>query len=377
MRVVHLITGLNRGGAETMLARLVGEGTREGDEHHVLSLLAPGPVADELRGHGIEPEGYGMRRGWPGAGAIPWLAGQLRSRRPDVLQTWMYHADLLGSLVAPPMGIPMAWNLRQASFEPGRTRSSTRGVAAILAGMSGWLPDAIVCGSRSAQRAHHRIGYDDTRMVHIPNGYDSDRYIPDPAARGAVGTELGIPGDVPLLVHVARFHPQKDHATMVHAIGRLQATWPRLAVALVGDGTGPGNEVLSAWTAACPRPGEFLRLDRRADIPRLLAAADIACLSSRSEGFPNALAEAMLCGTPCASTDVGDAAAIVGDAGFLCAPGDPLALAGAIDRLLSLDPMARRALGERARRRVATRYTLPAVYARYLNLYRELLAARA
>jgi glycosyltransferase involved in cell wall biosynthesis len=118
----------------------------------------------------------------------------------------------------------------------------------------------------------------------------------------------------------------------------------------------------------------IILLGERDDIPQLFAALDLLALASCSEGFPNVLGEAMACGVPCVTTDVGDAARIVGDTGFVAPGGNDPAFAAALDRALSVSPSERKELGARARARIIETYSIDVVAERYAGLYHEVLA---
>jgi glycosyltransferase involved in cell wall biosynthesis len=114
-------------------------------------------------------------------------------------------------------------------------------------------------------------------------------------------------------------------------------------------------------------------LGYRSDIEYLLPVVDVLCLSSAfGEGFPNVLGEAMACGIPCVSTDVGDARSIVGDTGLIVPVRDPASLAHAIIDLIDRGPAARGHLGRAARERIEAEYSLPRIVEQYAALYSEL-----
>jgi glycosyltransferase involved in cell wall biosynthesis len=177
---------------------------------------------------------------------------------------------------------------------------------------------------------------------------------------------------------VARFDPQKDHQNFVRAAGRLASERPDLHFMLVGKGCDADNDRLAGWIAATGAAGRFHLLGLRTDVARLLAALDVAVLSSAfGEAFPLAVGEAMACAVPCVATDVGDTARIIGDTGRIVAPRDAPALAAAVLELLALSGAERAALGAAARERIEVRFSLPAVAARYAALYDELIDGHA
>lgn len=375
MKVVHVITGLGVGGAETALHRLLSHWDRRRFQAEVFSLTDEGPMADRIRALGVPVRTIGMRPGLPDPLGLIRLAGWLRAARPDLVQTWMYHADLLGGLAAKyAVRAPVVWGVRHANLDPHVNKRSTVWTAKTCARLSHRLPARIVCCAEVVLKVHARIGYDESKMVVIPNGFDLEAFRPDPAARPVVRRELGIPAEAPLVGLIGRFHPQKDHRTFIGAAALLHEQMPDVHFLLAGTGVTWENEILAGWIRAAGIQERCHLLGRRDDVPRLMAALDVAASSSVGEGFPNIIGEAMACGVPCAVTDVGDSAQIVGDTGRVVAPGAPEALARALHELLAAGREERLRLGDAARRRIEEKFSISAVVARYEQLYEEVAA---
>ncbi|MEB3328318.1 MAG: glycosyltransferase, partial [Candidatus Sericytochromatia bacterium] len=285
-----------------------------------------------LRAAGIAVHSVGLPRGRVTLAGLRRLRGLVADLRPDVLQTWLYHADLLGGLVGRAEGVPaIVWNLRNSYLRADRTSRTTRLVAWLCARLSRRLPDAIVSCSRQALETHAALGYDRARMQVIPNGYDMAHLMPDPAARARLRAAWGVEPETCLLGLVGRWDPIKGHAVLLDALARLarHAPTPWRCV-LVGAGVDTGNATLQQLVAAHSLGNQVRCLGPRDDVPAVMAALDLHVLASDGEAFPNVLAEAMACGTPCVTTDVGDAALIVGETGWVVPPRSPEALAGAL-----------------------------------------------
>ncbi|WP_374434432.1 glycosyltransferase [Inhella sp.] len=368
-RVLHLISGLGQGGAETALERLLHSARAQNPEiaQEVLSLGGLGPVGERLRAAGFSVQSLGLsgRRPWRLLGLWSWLRAR---RQGALLQTWMYHADLLGALLARPAGIRrLVWNVRQTGLGATDIRPGTRLVVRLCAWLSG-RPAAIVTNARSALTVHAAQGYRAACFHWIPNGFDTQTFRPDAQARQALRREWGVADDELLVGLVARLDPQKDHANFLQAAARLHQAWPAARFVLVGSGI-PQDAALGAEIARLKLP--VLRLDNRADIPAVLSALDLFCLSSRAEGFPNVLGEAMACARACVSTRCGDAAELLPPE-CLAPPQDPEALAQALLRWAQAGAAARQALGERLRAKVQAEFPQQAVWPRYLALYESL-----
>jgi glycosyltransferase involved in cell wall biosynthesis len=369
MKVMHVIINLGIGGAELMLRRLV----MAQQPATVVSMMEVGPVGRMLQSSGIEVIALGMRGAWDLPRVFLALYRLLRARRPDVVQTWMVHADLIGGLAARRAGIrAVIWGIRTTDFSG--TSRGTRLIRWCCARLSSAVPAAIACAAEASRRSHEAIGYDASRMVVIPNGFDTDRFRPDPAVRQRVREQLGIGATELVFGHVGRWNYAKDHPNFVQAAALLahallqnrEAAVPRLV--MVGRAVDTGNAGLARALAETGHGGQFLLLGERDDVPDLLQAFDLFCLSSRTEGFPNVVGEAMACGVPCVVTDVGDAAMLVGDTGWVVPKEDPAALGEAL-RQAALEPAARRRhRAAAARQRIVDEFSMERVCQRFGEL---------
>jgi glycosyltransferase involved in cell wall biosynthesis len=369
-RIVHVITGLPVGGSQMMLSKLLSAMDRQSWEPEVISLRDVGEMGERIRSMGIVVRALEMRESLGDAAALPKLIGWLRDRPPHLVQTWLYHADLIGGLAAWWTRVPVIWGIRQSDLAPRDTKRSTLWIARTCARLSHRIPRRIVCCSEAARRFHTAMGYASEKMVVIPNGFDLRSFHPDPEARESVRRELGLPATAPLIGLVARFDTEKDHRTFVQAAARLHALKPEVHFLLCGQDVDSSNPQLGAWLASDEIRSRCHLLGPRDDIPRLTAALDIATSSSYGEGFPNVVGEAMACGVPCVVTDVGESAAIVGDTGLVVPPKDPAALADGWRALLEA-PATRERLGSAARWRVANEFDITRIANRYSTVYDE------
>jgi glycosyltransferase involved in cell wall biosynthesis len=370
-----VITGLEVGGAETMLAKLLPHLLKAGFDRVVAPLVDGGAIGDALRAQGVPVRPLGMRRGLPDPRGLVALKRVIAQERPHLIQTWMYHADLLGGLAAR-LGsrVPVIWGLRGGTLDRRQLKAGTYIAGRLCAATSGWLPAHIICCSEAVLASHASAGYRRSRMSVIPNGFDTERFRPDSEAHAALRTELGLPSDTLLVGLAGRLDPVKDHQSFIRAAGLAAPGSPRLHFVLCGEGVTRDNRVLDAWLQATGHPERFSLLGVRSDMPRVSAALDVAVSSSVMEGFPNVVGEAMSCAVPCVVTDVGDSARIVADTGWVVPPSNPEALAVAISEAVGLPSAERAALGQRARQRLIDHYSLDRVAERYCERYRAVLA---
>lgn len=374
MKLAIVITGLTTGGAEMMLLKVLERLDRRRFSPHVISLTTKGEIGARVEALGVPVECLGMPSGRFSPTKFLRLVGRLRKMHPDAVHTWMYHADLLGGLAARLAGIrAVGWAIRHSNFSSSHSKRSTFWVMKTCAVLSSRIPRRILCCSQIGKDIHVSAGYDEEKMVVIPNGFDLARFHPDADARVTVRAELGLSEDTPLVGLIARLDPQKNHAGFFEAAERIYRSRPDAHFLLAGMGVSGNNVALRRVIQQAGVGGSTHLLGRREDMPRLMAALDVLASSSFGEGFPNVLGEAMACGVPCVVTNVGDSAEIVGETGRVVAPGDMAALAHEIVDVLGLSDEKRRALGARARERVQARYRIGSVVRQYEEFYEHLI----
>jgi len=378
IRLAIVSSGLGVGGAESMLARMVPRLKELGIAPVVVSLRDIGPTGRLLQRAGIEVRALELPH-LRAVHALPAAVHWLRSWRPDLIQGWMYHGNVaaIGAAAVLRRRVPVVLGVRASltrlSGEPWALRA-TIGLGARLADRAA----AVIYNAQAARIQHEAIGYPARCGLVIPNGFDTERFAPDPSARLAVRRELGLPEGASLVGLFARWHPMKDHATFLRAAARIAAARPEIRFVLAGTAVDARNARLLAMIAAQGLGAQVALLGERADLPRLTAALDVACLaSSRSEGFPNVLGEAMSCGVACVTTDVGDAAAVVASPGAVVAPGDADAYARAVIAAIDVSGTERALRAQALRRRVIEHYSLDAVARRYADVYANLYASLA
>lgn len=210
------------------------------------------------------------------------------------------------------------------------------------------------------------MGYDNNKMIVIPNGFDLARFTPSPEAGISVRDEFHLGKCAKLVGLVARFDPQKNHKGFFEAASLIHQKRPDIHFLLAGEGIEASNPELWKYVEQAEIQNVTHLLGCRKDVPRLMAALDVlASSSSYGEAFPNVLGEAMACGAPCVVTDVGDSAQIVGNTGRVVRIGDMEALAKRILELLAMDLEQRRALGMKARLRIKENFDVRKITLKY------------
>ena len=366
--VIHIVVGLEIGGAELMLKRLVLECAQDQTyKQTVISLTESGAVGEALRSEGINVVQMNMRSILGLPVVIYKLVQILKARQPNAVFTWMYHADLIGGIAAYISGVRnIIWGVRNTQI-PQSTISSTGLIIKLCAFLSYFIPRIIVCNAHAGRDGHVKLGYCDKKMIVISNGYDLKLFQPTPELQKAVRKKLGIIETAKIVGVVGRYDELKDYHNFVKAISRVTDRIDNGYFFMVGKGLTKENDELMSWIYAAKVEDKVI-LFGQVNPHDLYAAMDFYCLASKAEGFPNVVAEAMAMETPCIVTDVGDAKIIVGDHGKVVPPSDPRQLADAIIEMLEMTDDRAREMGIAARASIIERYSISKISQEYIQL---------
>ena len=378
LHVLHLITGLGLGGAETSLFRLVRALQGQDIDSTIVSLLPDGALREEFCSLGVPVSDLGMtsiRSAFP----VLWrFRSHVVARRPDIVQTWMYHADLVGSLGRlTGLRQPLVWNVRHTDLSGPTTRSRTRLVARACAVLSHSAPSAIVACSEESRDAHVAFGYSSSAFTVIHNGYDTTEFVPCPTSRRDVRNELGIGPEDVVVGYCSRWHPDKDVPTFLRAASIATSHDPGIRFVVWGEGLSRDNRELAEFVDTLSPHPRIHCLGTRKDVPRLMNGVDLGTLSSVTEGFPNTIAEFMACGIQCVATDVGATARVLADTGVLVRPSDPNALATAWLTMLRWPRSRRQRAAESARRHIVDNFGMSGTAKAYSELWTGVVAKDA
>lgn len=377
-RVVHVISSLDVGGAEVLLLSLVTRLRDAGFDSEVVVLGAGDALKSEFLRMGIPVHQIGMaRKSFPGVGQVVRLMRLGRALRPDLIQGWMAHGNLAGVLlrIALFRSVPLLWSVHQTlgqyDAQPLNTRFSLRALALLS-----WIPHRIIYVSRTSRAEHRAMGFRDAKAVHVPNGVDTHVFSGGPERRASARAALGLGESARVIGHVARFHPKKDQNTLLSALASLLPGNDDALAVLIGQGLTQDNPALQPWSRDARLADRLLLLGPRPDIADLLPGFDVFCLSSAyGEACPVVILEAMSSGIPCIVTDVADAAWMLGGTGAVVPPGDPLALAAALQRMLNLSPEAATLASRQARERVLEVFSQERMMESYREMYRAAIEA--
>lgn len=360
-----------------MLLRLCMGLSAQGVTSRVVSLGGPGELAQEFEAQGIQVVPLGMNRPHRLVSGILALRKVARDFVPDVVQGWMYHANLVSLFARDvlPLPAPVVWNIRRGLDDLSQRKRSTQAVIRASAWLSGRARAVIYCSAESRQQ-HEALGFGAHAARVLGNGFDTSLFAPNLESREALRRELGFGPDDVVIGNVGRYDVAKGHCHLLEAFARVSQSHPHARLLCVGRGVSWRAAERDGVSIAEPVRQKIRLLPERPGIHRLYSALDLYCSSSIAEGFPNAVAEAASCAVPIVATDTGATREIVGAGGIIVTPRSGAALARGIIALLRESPPRRCAIGIEARRGIADRHSLQAVVKSYKALYEEVAASR-
>jgi len=376
MNVLHIITCLDNGGAEAVLYRLVTADKK--NVHYVISLMSNGIYSKLLKVADIPVYCLNMPRSSVTYSGLSKLFRLIKQINPDVIQTWMIHADLLGGIISRISGSKnIVWGVHSSNLDPYKTSLKSRLVYRLCALLSKAIPSAIISCSDVGASVCVSLGYSKEKMIVIHNGYNITEFSPNQEFRNNIRRQLGVHESDILIGMVARWDPQKDHANLINALSLLDKkvsnTWKCL---LVGTNMVSSNKILSDLLKQANIFNKVILFGPSSDIPGIMNGLDIHVLSSSyGEAFPNVIAEAMACGVPCVVTDVGDAKKMVGKSGWCVTPNNSAELAKALETAYhALFDGSRLDRSQLCRNRVSENFSLETMTYNYSAVWKKVLS---
>lgn len=328
MKVLHIITGLGDGGAESVLFRLTSYS--QANDNVIISLSSQGKYGPLFKDKGIKVIALSIGSEANLLAGFLKLVKLIRTEKPDIVQTWMYHADFFGGLAAVLAGKRncLFWNIRHSDLSIKANGVRLVLLAKLLAFLSHFLPQVVFCCSHVAKESHQSIGYDKDKIHIISNGFNTQKFTPSHKSKAHSRTALGIPSTAFVIGMVARFNIQKNHETLVSAFQLVRNEFNNVHLLLVGSGNEERQQKVELMIADSKLQNQVTFIPREDDIVKIYRLIDLHVLSSSfGEGFPNVLGEAMACGVPCVATDVGDSKIIIGETGWITPPRDVISFA--------------------------------------------------
>lgn len=329
---MHIITGLNRGGAEHSLLKLIKHDKI--NQHKVISLTGNGPLYKDFIMAGVPLILLDFKNS--PLQALITLFKSLKEETPQVIQTWMYHADFIGGVVGKLLRIPVIWNVRHSIHDRNAERLGLKIIIYVNSMLSHLIPKSIVYCAHKSRHDHERIRYSNNNANVIHNGFYKAKFINyiqplqkhDKRKRRLVNFCM-----------VARYHPQKGHEVLLKAIYKIKKiTSLSIECTLVGSGCNKSNRSLLALIKKYELENEIILADEHSDTEHFYRNSLFSVLPSLyGEGLPNAVGESLSVGTPVIATNVGDTKILIGECGLVVEPGD---INGFVDAIILMSSIA-------------------------------------
>jgi glycosyltransferase involved in cell wall biosynthesis len=373
LRILHVATGLEVGGAERTLTQLARWTRERGHLVEVASLKGTGELGQQLRSEGMRVHALNLHQPGHLGRALTLLRRLFHRSKPDLVQTWMHHADVIGGLMVRAVSaVPIVWSLRSSDLWQIKLPPLTRHLIDVGSGLSHTLPRRIIACSHSARDAHVQKGYAAEKITIIPNAVDGARFALDSKAGWAQRRKWGIPSDAVVLGWAGRADAVKAPDRFVRVLEPLFARRPNLHAVMCGPGIERHSALLGPTAEHWLRQGRLHVVGAQSDMPAFYAALDGLVGTSHSEAFPNVLVEALACQVPCISTQVGDAQALMGPGGLSAPRDNEGELAALVGTLVHMKPEARQQMGQAGRKHVLQEFGRETHVQRHLDLYEAL-----
>ena len=370
MKIVHIIIGLNVGGAEMALKRLLFSPKDSVENVTVISLTDIGVIGKELQGRGYDVHALNLSGVLSFLSVFYRLIKLLREIKPGVVQTWMYHSDLIGGVAAKLAGCKkIFWGIR-CTYIPIGNRA-TYIIMKLCSLLSKYVPDKIICVAESAKKSHVQYGYFEKKLVVIPNGFDSGFFSKERLMKEGMRKLSELDNKGIIIGSVGRYHIDKGQDILIEAARKLIERGYQAHFVLVGKGCDKNNFALVSLIESYGLKKHFSLLGERSDIPTVLASFDIFCMPSRTEGFPNGLGEAMAMSLPCIATDVGDAKILGGDVVKIVDLVSSECLAVGVAELLSMSVDELNIMGSAAANRIHNHYSISSTRLQFQSIHQK------
>ena len=370
IKILHIISGLNDGGAESLLFNFLCNS--ENNINFVISLKGKGKYGEMIEGKGIKIFYFNFAFDLSLISNFICLTKIIRLIKPDIVQTWLYNADLLGGCAAYLANSKnIFWGIHHGSLDKNINKFSTIFIAKINSFLSYFIPRKIVVCADSSKFMHIKNGFSKQKFITIENGIDLNKFKRSPKERSFFRNKINIKSDETLYGTVARFHPIKDHITLIKSIFRLKNAGYKFKYLLIGESINNKNKLLNELIKKYGLEEIIILIEKEENISLVMNAIDLHVLSSKSEALPMVILEAMGCGTPCISTNVGDVKNLILDKNLVVETSNQLELFNAMRIFSDLDQKNKKKLSISVEKHIKENYSLENMTAKYLNLYQK------
>lgn len=369
MRILHIITGLGQGGAEATLLRVISADVT--NSHSVISLTGAGEFGEKLERIGISVLTLGMSTSvWDVWRGVKSLRSRILNDSPDIVQTWLYQADLLGGLAARLAGHrAIVWNIRSSPPSLRFGKISNFLTVIVLTLLSWWLPSRIVTCGEEPRSSHKKLGFRSSKMTPIPNGLAETQWLADNSRRSLVRENLGLGETVLTFGQIANYHTVKRHSLLLRAFKEISDEFASVHLVLAGENITDSNRDLTSLIDKLSLNSQVTLVGKQSDVREVLDALDVLVSPSASEGFPNVVLEALFMAKPCVVSNAGESATVLGPGGWVFTPETVGGLSKALTDAARVGPVSLREIGEKGRKHVIESYSEEKMVASYRMMW--------
>ncbi|MDC0951259.1 glycosyltransferase [Candidatus Pelagibacter sp.] len=364
-KICHIITGLERGGAERFLFNLLTAGNLSNKtDNMVISLMSEGYYGPLLKKKNIPLNCLNMNRGRANIKSAIKLIHIIKSQNPDIIQGWMYHgnlAALFGTFITKKK-TKLSWNIRLSLEIFSQMKFKTR-LAIRLGAIFSKKANSIIYNSSRSLNQHRNLGFSSSNDYFIPNGFDIKKWKPNKDLKFKMRNSLNISNKTRVIGYVGRGEKQKDLPKLFRVFDIVKKKHPNIILIAVGKN-------LEKYALNSDR---IIFLGERSNVNEIMTSFDMLCLTSKAEGFPNVIGEAMLSGLPCISTDVGDAKNIIGKTGWIVPNNSTTLFAKYLDNILKMPENELKKYGKSARELIIKNYDINKIRDQYISHYNSIL----
>jgi glycosyltransferase involved in cell wall biosynthesis len=362
-KLLFITTGLGKGGAENALFKIISILKNEFNIT-VISLSPVNFFNHKLNEIEVETISYNFNTIINSFKNIIKIIIWIKKNKPDLIQTWMYHADFISIFLKFFVKSQIIWGIRNGSPSKKTNGFKTYLIIKINSIFSKITPDKIIYCSINSKLSHEKFGFNEKKGVYIPNGVQIKSHD------SSINKEKE--NNIFTIGNISRWHPHKDHKTLIQAISVLKTKGVKLKLILVGKNLDVNNIELVRIISDYDLENEIELIGETNDVDNIYNKIDLFVLSSINEGFPNVILEAINNKILVISSNVGDAFKIISDE-QLFLPGDPSILANKIEKYLNIDSNLREKTIENNFNTIKENYSIEVVTNKYNYLYNSVI----